>query len=81
MAIDQLYHKKQQEVLRRALTQDYFMLINHGAKRSGKTVLDNDLFLFELRRAKQNAAAAGIKNPQYILAASEICRCPGAAAP
>lgn len=72
MAIDQLYHKKQQEVLRRALTQDYFMLINHGAKRSGKTVLDNDLFLFELRRAKQNAAAAGIKNPQYILAASDL---------
>lgn len=72
MAIDQLYHKKQQEVLRRALTQDYFMLINHGAKRSGKTVLDNDLFLFELRRAKRNAAAAGIKNPQYILAASDL---------
>lgn len=72
MAIDQLYHKKQQEVLRRALTQDYFMLINHGAKRAGKTVLDNDLFLFELRRAKRNAAAAGIKNPQYILAASDL---------
>lgn len=72
MAIDQLYHKKQQEVLRRALHQDYFMLINHGAKRSGKTVVDNDLFLFELRRAKRNAAAAGIQNPQYILAASDL---------
>lgn len=72
MAIDQLYHPKQQEVLRRALHQDYFMLINHGAKRSGKTVVDNDLFLFELRRAKRNAAAAGIQNPQYILAASDL---------
>ena len=72
MAIDQLYHKKQQEVLRRALHQDYFMLINHGAKRSGKTVVDNDLFLFELRRAKRNAAAAGIQNPQYILVASDL---------
>lgn len=72
MAIDQLYHPKQQEVLRRALQQDYFMLINHGAKRSGKTVVDNDLFLFELRRAKRNAAAAGIQNPQYILAASDL---------
>lgn len=72
MAIDQLYHPKQQEVLRRALHQDYFMLINHGAKRSGKTIVDNDLFLFELRRAKRNAAAAGIQNPQYILAASDL---------
>lgn len=72
MAIDRLYHQKQQEVLRRALHQDYFMLINHGAKRSGKTVVDNDLFLFELRRAKRNAAAAGIQNPQYILAASDL---------
>lgn len=72
MAIDQLYHPKQQEVLRRALQQDYFMLINHGAKRSGKTVVDNDLFLFELRRAKRNAAAAGTQNPQYILAASDL---------
>nr|DAZ16856.1 MAG TPA: large terminase [Caudoviricetes sp.] len=72
MAIDQLYHPKQQEVLRRALHHDYFMLINHGAKRSGKTIVDNDLFLFELRRAKRNAAAAGIQNPQYILAASDL---------
>lgn len=72
MAIDRLYHKKQQEVLRRALHQDYFMLINHGAKRSGKTIADNDLFLFELRRAKRNAAAMGIQNPQYILAASDL---------
>ncbi len=72
MAIDRLYHPKQQEVLRRALHEDYFMLINHGAKRSGKTIVDNDLFLFELRRAKRNAAAAGIQNPQYILAASDL---------
>lgn len=48
------------------------MLINHGAKRSGKTVVDNDLFLFELRRAKRNAAVVGIRNPQYILAASDL---------
>ena len=72
MAIDRLYHPKQQEVLYRALHQDYFMLINHGAKRSGKTIVDNDLFLFELRRAKRNAATAGIQNPQYILAASDL---------
>ncbi|CAB1246998.1 PBSX family phage terminase large subunit [Ruminococcaceae bacterium BL-4] len=72
MSLNNLYHEKQQEVLRRAMTQDYFMLINHGAKRSGKTVLDNDLFLYELRRVRANAAAAGISNPQYILAAADI---------
>lgn len=72
MGIDQLYHKKQQTVLRRAMTQDYFMLINHGAKRSGKTILDNDLFLYELQRTRKNALAAGVSNPQYILAASDL---------
>ena len=72
MSIDRIYHAKQQQVLRRAMGGDYFMLINHGAKRSGKTVLDNDLFLYELMRAKRNAFAAGVRNPQYILAAADI---------
>lgn len=72
MSIDRIYHAKQQQVLQRAMGGDYFMLINHGAKRSGKTVLDNDLFLYELMRAKRNAFAAGVQNPQYILAAADI---------
>lgn len=72
MSIDRIYHAKQQQVLQRAMGDDYFMLINHGAKRSGKTVLDNDLFLYELIRAKRNAFAAGVQNPQYILAAADI---------
>ena len=72
MSIDRIYHVKQQQVLQRAMGEDYFMLINHGAKRSGKTVLDNDLFLYELLRAKRNAFAAGVQNPQYILAAADI---------
>ncbi len=72
MSIDRIYHVKQQQVLQRAMGEDYFMLINHGAKRSGKTVLDNDLFLYELMRAKRNAFAAGVQNPQYILAAADI---------
>lgn len=72
MSIDRIYHAKQQQVLQRAMGDDYFMLINHGAKRSGKTVLDNDLFLYELMRAKRNAFAAGVRNPQYILAAADI---------
>lgn len=44
------------------------MLINHGAKRSGKTQLDNDLFLAELRKVRQTADQLGIDTPQYILA-------------
>lgn len=72
MSLNNLYHPKQVEVLRRAMTQDYFMLINHGAKRSGKTVLDNDLFLYELQRVRANATAAGVSNPQYVLAAADI---------
>jgi len=72
MSIDQLYHKKQQEVLNRVLFGDYFMLINHGAKRSGKTVLDNDLFLYELRRVKQIAYREGVSTPQYILAGADL---------
>ena len=53
--IDELYSPKQQEVLNFAFNTDFFMLINHGAKRSGKTVVDNDLFLFELRRVRKIA--------------------------
>ena len=45
------------------------MMINHGAVRAGKTVLDNDLFLFELLRAKKNAQADG-NDPMYILGAT-----------
>ena len=33
-AIDNLYHKKQQEVMSWAFNNDYFMLINSGAKRT-----------------------------------------------
>ena len=72
MSIDRICHVNQQQVLQRAMGEDYVMLINHGAKRSGKTVLDNDLFLYELMRAKRNAFAAGVQNPQYILAAADI---------
>ena len=53
--ISNLYHPKQQEVLKFALNNDYFMLINHGAKRTGKTILNNDLFLFELKRVRKIA--------------------------
>nr|DAE53220.1 MAG TPA: large terminase [Caudoviricetes sp.] len=71
MSLNDLYSPKQQEVLRFALNNDFFMLINHGAKRSGKTVLDNDLFLNELIRTREIADKYRITKPQYILAGSD----------
>ncbi|MGL4572877.1 MAG: PBSX family phage terminase large subunit [Clostridium sp.] len=70
--ISDLYHKKQIEVLKFAMENDYFMLINHGAKRTGKTILDNDLFLYELRRVRKIADKLNIKTPQYILAGADL---------
>lgn len=70
--INDLYHKKQQEVMKFAMNNDYFMLINHGAKRTGKTILDNDLFLYELRRVRKIADKLNIKLPQYILAGADL---------
>nr|DAE08975.1 MAG TPA: large terminase [Siphoviridae sp. ct16M3] len=55
-----------------AMTNDYFMLINHGAKRTGKTILDNDLFLYELRRVRKIANELNIPLPQYILAGADL---------
>lgn len=70
--INELYSPKQQEVLNFAFNTDFFMLINHGAKRSGKTVVDNDLFLFELRRVRKIADKLHIPLPQYILAGADL---------
>lgn len=70
--LDKLYHKKQQEVMNFALNNDYFMLINHGAKRTGKTILNNDLFLMELKRVRKIANKEGVKLPQYILAGADL---------
>ena len=72
MSLNDLYSPRQQEVLRFAMNTDYFMLINHGAKRSGKTVVDNDLFLYELRRIRRIADRIGLKHPQYILVGSDL---------
>lgn len=71
-AIDKLYTHKQQEVLRWHFAHDYFMLINHGAVRTGKTWVDNDIFLSELRRIGKFAAERNIKEPQYILAGANL---------
>lgn len=63
------YTKKQISILRRAVTRDWYMMINHGAVRAGKTKLNNALFLMELLRVKKNAALDGVDKPMYILGA------------
>lgn len=66
--LSNIYTPKQIEILKACRSTDWFMLINHGAKRSGKTQLDNDLFLAELRNVRKTADEMGIDTPQYILA-------------
>lgn len=70
--LNEIYTPKQLDTFKFAVNSDYFMLINHGAKRTGKTVLDNDLFLYELRRIKRIATEQGVDNPQYILAGADL---------
>lgn len=68
MRLNSIYTPKQIEILKACRSKDWFMLINHGAKRSGKTQLDNDIFLQELIRVRGIADQLGIDTPQYILA-------------
>lgn len=70
--LDVIYTKKQQEIYKRCVNGDWFMLINHGAKRSGKTVLDNDLFLQELIRVRDIADKLKIDKPMYILSGATL---------
>lgn len=59
---------KQLEVLHSYLNDDFGMMILTGAVRSGKTFIDNLLFIYELRRTARLAKEHGDKHPQYILA-------------
>lgn len=63
------YTQKQISILSRAVARDWYMMINHGAVRAGKTKLNNVLFLMELLRVKKNAALDGVDKPMYILGA------------
>lgn len=60
---------KQIEIVKRYRHKDFFIMILHGAVRSGKTKINNFLFIQELRRVKRVAEKKGIKKPMYILAA------------
>lgn len=68
MDLNKLYTPKQIEILKRTNTSDFFILGLHGAKRTGKTVINNDIFLRELRRVRKIADILKIKEPMYILA-------------
>lgn len=70
--LSKLYTDKQIQILKDTQRQDWFMLINHGAKRTGKTILNNDLFLRELIRVRKIADSEGVERPQYILAGATL---------
>lgn len=68
MALADLMTAKQIEVLKSYLNDDWKYLILSGAVRSGKTYIDNYLFLLELKRVAKQAKALKDPHPQYILA-------------
>lgn len=68
MAISDLYTPKQLEVLDRIWNDDFFICGLHGAKRAGKTIVNNDAFISELLRVRKIADELGVDEPMYILA-------------
>ena len=68
MSLGDYLAPKQLEVLHSYLNDDFGMMILSGAVRSGKTFIDNLLFIYELRRTARLAKEHGDKHPQYILA-------------
>lgn len=68
MSLSDYLAPKQLEVLHSYLNDDFGMMILTGAVRSGKTFIDNLLFIYELRRTARLAKEHGDKHPQYILA-------------
>ena len=68
MDLSKLYTKRQLEVLNYIWNHDWFICGLHGAKRAGKTVVNNDTFLTELSRVRNIADFLGVDEPIYILA-------------
>lgn len=68
MKLTKYYTPKQLEVLSHIWTKDFFICGLHGAKRAGKTVVNNDAFISELVRVREIADKEGIDEPMYILA-------------
>ena len=55
MALRNLMTEKQIQVLKSYLNDDWKYMILSGAVRSGKTYIDNYIFLLELRKVRQRA--------------------------
>lgn len=68
MDLSKLYTKRQLEVLKHIWSKDWFICGLHGAKRAGKTVVNNDTFITELNRVRKIADRLGVDEPIYILA-------------
>ncbi|KRL89866.1 PBSX family phage terminase large subunit [Lactobacillus kalixensis] len=68
MALNDVLTPKQAKVLNTYLTKPFKIMILNGAVRSGKTHIDNYLFMYELRRVARLAKKRGDKHPQFILA-------------
>ena len=66
--VNKVLTAKQQWVLWSYQHTDWKYLINYGAVRSGKTFIDNILFLAELQRIAIEAKKNGDRRPMYILA-------------
>lgn len=60
---------KQQQVLSQMINNDQWnLMINYGAVRSGKTVINNYGFVMSLLKVKRMADKQRVKDPLYILA-------------
>lgn len=68
MAITDFFTKKQIEVFHFYRTQPFKIMILSGAVRSGKTFINNVLFINELKRVSLQAKKDGNNHPRFILA-------------
>lgn len=68
MGLDQILTHKQKQVLHSYLYDDWKIMILSGAFRAGKTVMNNYIFVMELKRIAKLAKSRKDPHPQYILA-------------
>src|SRR5699024_12434173 len=68
MAMNNVLTPKQDSVLNRVIADDFFICGLHGAKRSGKTYVNNLICMYELTRIRKKADELGVDEPMYILA-------------
>ena len=68
MTLNNYLTVKQQRVLHFYLNHPFKIMILTGAVRSGKSFIDNLLFIYEIRRVAKQAVIENEKHPRYILA-------------